>query len=200
MARSNRSRGRNGRGRRNVLTVREASYQLPVVEPCNFMEMDFEIQSSTSDSSLSLPTFAQIAARLPAGVGKFRITSLVVDPLTGAIPNGGTAGFSGVANIPYELTMNISSNHYESGDTSKPLRIKLSNAMGSDGQWMRVVSDTVIVAAFLRTVSTDTLGNLNQAGQSIGELSSDAPGITGLDMAIATDLHVRVAFTDLASV
>lgn len=176
MARSRRRNGGRGRNR-GVLTVREASYALPIQEPCNFMELDFE--QAVGETANSLPSLGTIVGRLPTGTIKFRVTSIVVDPVAG----------SNATNIPYELTLAMSGQHFETSETTKPLRVKFSNAMGGDGQWYRSNGTAVAPASFGGVVPTGfTLSNF-----ALGAITADSNGATGTSV---TDVHVRVAFTD----
>lgn len=150
------------------------------------MEIDFALSSAGGQSGnilgIDLPTRNAISAALPASTrgAKFRVTSLVVDPVhLGTDGNFDSLGFSA-----YDLNMLISDNHYQPASIDKPLRVRFSNAYGSDGMWCRTdATGGGVVDPFLN--GSTPIGTIQVDVRDAGSAFGD------------TEVHIRVAFTDL---
>lgn len=92
--------------------------------------MEFDLSfTDTANSVTHSAVFSALQTALgttsPAGISKYRISSLVVDPIA-------AAGL-----VPYfNVDMGISGLHYQSPNNDKPLRIRLGKDVGDDGMWL----------------------------------------------------------------
>lgn len=120
--------------------------------------------------------FTALTAVIPASsIAKYRISSIVLD--TGARASGD----GGAVNVPLEVNLGISGNHYQSSSVLKPLKIRLGKDYGDDGMWLvtdgAALSDGALPG---NEVTTDPF------------IALEAVGTT----AYGTEMHVRVAWTD----
>lgn len=164
---------RNGRGRRG--RGNSGLYARPIVEPCNFVEIDVHAQSSESITYGDIITAFTGLVSL-TNVGKMRITSIVLDQPV-VVPASNQAGGS-VTQM--DVYMGLSGNHYSWSNLQKPLKIRFGKDLGDDGQWVVLDGTAVTANAFPGNfVATDPFITLEHAGAEA-----------------TSDLHVRIAFTD----
>lgn len=142
MARSNRSGGRRSRGRARGMLVREVAYATPITEPANFVEFNMRFNAISLTWGDVQTAFKSVVNG--ANVQKWRVSSVVVDPVT--IKDTGTSSLSGVI-TQSEVHMGWTGDRYNFSDVNKPLRMRFSKNLGSNGQWMPNTLPTVTAAA-----------------------------------------------------
>lgn len=199
MARNRNSRSRRGgRGSRGLL-VREVAYATPIIEPSNFLEFDIRnTVSPAGTANVANITWGDIMsgaiitmsggqlstpAQFIASMAKFRLSSMVIDPLTVVLADG--QNIMAANATPYELIMGISGNHYSQSDLQKPLKVRFGKDFGDDGMWFAgtkaIVSPTI---AAVTPASGDTFCHLDMEY-----------ALTSQD-SITYDIHFRMAWTD----
>lgn len=118
--------------------------------------------------------FAALTSVIPAAsISKYRISSIVFDQ--------GMLGSPGAGNIPIEVSLGISGNHYQGSSSVKPLKIRLGKDYGDDGMWL--VTDGAALSDGALPGNELTTDNF---------ISLEAQG----GIATATEVHFRVAWTD----
>lgn len=119
---------------------------------------------------------------------KFRISSVVVDPISLTAIGSNGAIFSDTA-TPFDVIFSKSGNHYQSVDRNRLLRVKLGKDYGDDGQWMAF--DEVS-----GKIDGSTLSEFLERTFCNIELSTPS-GILGLtNQNVGSELHVRLVFQD----
>lgn len=164
MARKRIARGNRGRGGN-----RGGLYSRPIPEPSNFVE--FEIPITDTDNVLTYTdVFTALTAKVPGtSIDKFRVSSLVVDPIVGA------------GLVPYFLLdMGASGNHFQSTSNNRPLRVRLGKDYGDDGQWIHVNESDGTMVDNPGVAASSTFAGVSVPGSSTWN----------------TNLHLRVAYTD----
>lgn len=202
MARSSR-RSRGSRGRRGGLLVTESAYAQPIVEPANFIELDITLSNLPGTSASLSMTWLQLLQEIKRNLGgtpaqsanatviqKFRVTSLVFDPLVAHY-----AGADGTLGGPltvtgYDLLMS-DGNHYQPANNQKPLRVQLANKFGSAGQWMWINGITPNTTDALPGATVAKTWNANFCVVQVDFVAEDLA-----DFHASQDVHVRVAWTD----
>lgn len=159
MARNGRSRNRSrGRNRGGV-------YSAPIPEPANSGELDL-IAGENGEVSYN-DIFAAIIGKVQAAaIQKFRISSVVIDPIVRA------AGSISLT----QVGMGISGNHYQAISTTKPLKVRLGKEYGDDGMW--IVTEGA--SALTQAMFPGTFG----------------PSDMFLDTFAGALVHIRYAWTD----
>lgn len=168
MARNNRGRGNRGRGRN-----RGSLYAQPIAEPANFIEFDIQLVGGTPLTHANLNA-ALIAVIPQASISKYRVSSIVID-------QGGdrASGTNLSSNVPVEVIMGISGNHYQASSSVKPLKIRLGKDYGDDGMW--IVTDGAA---------------LSDAALPGNETTADAFITLEGSSTTGSEMHVRCAWTD----
>lgn len=159
--RGNRRRGRN----------RGNSYARPISEPCNFTEVALNL---TGDEPVAL-THAEILAALTAivpvtSISKYRVSSLIVDPVNSA-----------TSIVSVEAHMGISGNTFQSSLATKPLRLRFGKDYADDGMWI-VLDGAALTDGALpgNETTTDPFITMDLNGADVSQL----------------ELHLRFAWTD----
>lgn len=162
MARNRRSSRRPNRGN---------SYARPIPEPANFVEFDLELNNDSNSITHAAVDSALAGVVAVANIKKYRISSLVFEPIQ-----------SPVSISAAEVAMGITGNEYLYAQANKPLRIRLGKDYGDDGMWLAVDGAAITDAALPGAVATtDPFVTLN---------------VPAIVTDWATTIHVRVAWQD----
>jgi len=159
-----RRNGRRGRGRGTL-------YSRPIPEPANFVEFDMPLTLGPSGPSTVTLTqiFTALSAAVPTSrIQKYRVSSLVIDPIV-------TAGVT----VPTDVEFGISGQHYQSFQSNRPLRVRLGKGYMQDGMWVPVEG---------------TAPNWPAPFTGTDPFIRFEP-VPGADN-ISAEMHVRVAYTD----
>jgi len=202
--RGGRARRGSNRGNRQGLLVRERPYAIPLPEPANFIEKSIGLLLTTAGSVTNLLAgyitfdniFASIGQQIPQNVQKFRVTSVVIEPVAaiqGSLATGQSGAYAQlpVGIMPLEVDMMISGNHWLQSDRNKPLHMRFGKYWGDDGMWLpgtnynNVVNNNFNAGGNFMQVSVYMPAN---AGTSVSQYSS-----------MAVDVKVRIAWTDVAN-
>lgn len=137
---ANRKNGSRGRSRGNT-------YARPIPEPCNFVEFDIDVTDAAPSVTHAQLNAALLALVPIASVSKYRVSSLVLEPIAtpSSIPGGA------------ELAMGISGNEFLFNSAGRPLKVRTGKQYGGDGMWI-VTDGAALTDAALpgNEVTTDT--------------------------------------------
>lgn len=159
---------RNGGRKRNS----GGTYARPIPEPCNFVEFDIDVGSGAEVITHATLNAALLALVPVASVSKYRVSSLVIEPIASpsSIPGGA------------ELQLGISGNEYLFNSSTRPLKVRTGKTFGSDGMWI-VLDGAALTDAALP-------GNETTADPF---LSVNLPSIV---TSWSSTVHFRVAWQD----
>lgn len=150
---------------------RGSIYARPIPEPANFVEFDLELSNSSNEISHTDISSALGAVVTVGSIKKYRISSLVFEPIQ-----------SPVSIVTAEVQMGITGNEYLYAQANKPLRIRLGKDYGDDGMWL-VVDGAAITA--------DALPGSTAPADAFLTLNVPAAVTTW-----STTVHCRVAWQD----
>lgn len=168
MARNNRGNRNRGRGR-----SRGSSYARPIPEPSNFIEFDLNLSNASAVVSHN-DLFSALTAVIPVGnISKYRISSLVFEPITTPTSVPGATS----------IVMGITGHEFLASNLQKPLRIKLGKDYGDDGMW--IVTDGAALTANALPGNEALTDTFVQVVVGQGDVTD-----------WQTQLHVRCAWSD----
>lgn len=168
------------------------------------MELPFDfgwtIQNGTiSPSGANGITYLQLLQQVKAALGgaaaqatnatpikKFRVTSIIVPPLSTHFISDAGAAIGSLTNVTTSVVFLMSGDRYSSGNADGSIRIKLSNAWGKPGMWLLNDQGT--------PATTDLIaGSASAWGDQFLSLSA-TPNED--DVHYSTKVQIRVAWTD----
>jgi len=175
-----------------------APFASTIAEPANFYECTANVTLSQAQGASYVSgslLWSQIMALLPSLPGtttslqKFRVSSMVVEPVYLTMVNPSTTGASVAAElVPLELDFGVSGMHVIQSDRNKPIRKKFSKLFGTDGMWNRQTgSGTYVTDQFSQTFVTFSA----KTAPIMGSTGTQANVYGGI-----VDVKLRLVWTD----